>query len=85
MKFKKGDRVIATVEVGDMRLINAVGTVLFIKDNSNLSIQFDKFIDGHDGSDYEFLTGKYIEGKWGYCWYVSPRFLKILNTNKRIS
>jgi hypothetical protein len=85
MKFEKGTRVITTRLAGHKRVANVVGSVLFVKQNGNICVEFDENIEGHDGGDYDMDTGKYTKGKDYHCWFVNPKFLKHLNINKRIA
>lgn len=85
MEFKKSDRVISMIPVGNNGVEDAMGIVLYIKTGGNICVQFDNYINGHDGGDFERDTGIFIRGKSKYCWYMSNRNLKLININKRIS
>lgn len=75
--FCIGDRVIATGEIDGNDLTDEVGTVIAIKDNKEILVEFDNEIDGgHDG-----VNG---EGKYGHCWYIGWSdsdfdFIEIIN------
>lgn len=67
-KFKIGDRVICTTDYdGNKSVKNKVGTIRDICDESELGVEFDTDVRGHD------LCGN-ISNNNG--WYVNPKYLK---------
>lgn len=77
MKFKIGDRVKYTKEVGYTEKKNEIGTIIFIDDDDAFLIEFDNFIGGHDGIHSR------IKGKKGHCWWrCSKRYLELIEPTK---
>lgn len=67
MNFKVGDRVVVTdsnIYSNKCSLFGKHGTVIFV--DLDIYVEFDEFIDGHDGNGY---------GKQGYCWCLLPEWL----------
>ena len=61
--FKVGDRVRATILVGNDSVKDATGTIIYMT-GYDATVEFDQYINGHKGA-----CGK-VQGKYGYCWYV---------------
>jgi len=70
--YRIGDRV----EVKNTCSKSGSGKIIYIASSDYFLIEFDNYVNGHDGSP---ACGKSI-GKQGYCWYVSLRDIYIVNT-----
>lgn len=85
--FKQGDRIICSGRFGNnYRLFTDIkGTILYIEYYNNhiqnLLIEFDVFIDGHNGKTIGVTSD--IQGKKGFCWwcneFLSYKILKYRN------
>lgn len=79
--YKIGDRVIAIDEVGHKEVIGIKGTIIYIdtSDNTYL-VEFDDYIDGHDGN-----RRRCKRGKSGHCWWCySEDISKIKETHETV-
>lgn len=77
--YKIGDRVIAIKEVGNDAKINVTGRIIDI-DNDDYLVEFDEYINGHDGNLWGFKTGKK-----GYCWWCKEtNIIKTKETHKTV-
>ena len=72
MAYEAGDRVIGN-GVGNANVENAAGTVLYIKSTSNILVEFDTDIRGHDG-----IHACPVGGKDGHCWYCMANMLTLV-------
>ena len=76
MAYKVGDRVVSDC-IGNYRVYNAAGTVLYLKSASEILVEFDKNIGGHDGSH-----ASPIRGKDPHCWFCKPREITLIKPAK---
>lgn len=76
--FKIGDRVkVISDYSGGKMLKNHVGTIVYI-DRSTVCVEFDEYIDGHNGSVIDGL------GKNGYCWWVALNHIVDISSTLKI-
>jgi ferredoxin-like protein FixX len=59
-KFKVGDRVKVTLNVGFNNRLDMPATVIGLTDDNRISVQHDDFIEGHCCT---------LLGKYGHCWH----------------
>lgn len=76
MEFKVGDRVRVINKYGGKEtLTNKCGKVIFIENNSLISVEFDEYIYGHSSD------GK---GKVGFCWNTNNETELELISNEKL-
>jgi len=81
--FKIGDRikVIDSYDANNY-ILNKTGTIVVIHNDKTRSseflIEFDEFINGHDGRNG---YGTFYRGKKGHCWWLNSYSLR-LSSNK---
>ena len=78
---KIGDRVRANLGlVGDtFRGVlegKVINTITDLEGNTQHLIEFDDYMNGHDGYPHDHGVG----GRRGYCWYVYPPSITVLKT-----
>jgi hypothetical protein len=86
MEFKIGQRVICTESHDDnFDIINRTGKIIAHISKTLYGVEFDKEIEqGHDCGEIDIDTDTIVRGKYGYCWNIRERKLKLYNKNKRV-
>jgi hypothetical protein len=72
-KLKVGDRV-ELIERHNAAKEGEKGTILFIFDDGDITVEFDNYVYGHSGSGFD--NG--VKGKGGHCFHCNPGELKLI-------
>lgn len=75
--MKVGDRVILLKNFGK-NIKGLTGTIIYNNGNLRWVIEFDEFMDGHDGTAE-------CTGKNGYCWNVPKSYCQVLKEKPETS
>ena len=76
MAFKAGDRV-SCDSAGSAYVKAAEGRILYVRSQTEILVEFDKDIQGHDG-----MGACSVTGKADHCWYCSERHLTLIEPVK---
>ena len=80
VEFRVGDRVKALTNVGYRHGTKGeIGTVICIKPENSMLVEFDNNIAGHDGNGVCEVSGKN-----GHCWFVKPCDLQLVSENQTV-
>jgi hypothetical protein len=88
--LETGDRIQCNTYIGHEIKEKRRGTIIGKNVCELYCVEFDeKFSGGHSGNKFkDLVTGKIIQGKNGYCWYLDESdldFISSTNINRRIS
>ncbi len=76
MAFGVGDRVSCT-SAGNAYIKNAKGRVLYVRTQTEILVEFDANIQGHDGMD-----ACPVSGRADHCWFCNARHLTLIKPVK---